>query len=255
MKKNVITLFPLALLMFFSCQQPPSGPAVDLSSYPKDLVKVLDAHGGLATWRKMQALTFEVVKETGNETHTVDLHKRWDKVETPTYQLGYDGTEIWLKADTSFKGNAAFTHNLMFYFFAMPFVLADDGIIYSDADTLTYKGIAYPGIKIAYNEGVGSSSHDEYILHYDPETYEMTWLAYTATFFVQERRSNFRWIHYQDWTTVEGISLPTKLTWFKVNGQNFFTMGSEREFDAIELSAKPHDPAVFARPEGAEVVE
>lgn len=252
----ILTLTPtLTLLLLLSCQKPPSGPASYDVRYPEALIKVLDAHGGLQAWRKMQALTFDIVEEEGNETHTIDLHKRWDRIDAPTHSMGYDGTELWLKADTSYKGRPAFSHNLMFYFFAMPFVLADEGITYSVADTIIYKDQSYPGIKIAFNEGVGASSLDEYILYYDPETYQMTWLAYTATYFVQEKRTSFNWIHYQDWITVDGLLLPETLQWHKKSQNRFSPRRDPVTFDQVKLSSTPHDLSVFKRPEGAEVVE
>ena len=53
----------------------------------------------------------------------------------------------------------------MFYFYAMPFILADDGIIYEDVAALKFEGKSYPGIKISYESGVGESPEDEYILY------------------------------------------------------------------------------------------
>jgi len=84
-----------------------------------------------------------------------------------------------MESDSTSNGNPEFYYNVMFYFYAMPFVLADDGIIYGDIAPLEFEGTAYPGISISYKEGVGSSSKDEYFIYYNPETYQMAikWLG------------------------------------------------------------------------------
>ena len=103
-----------------------------------------------------------------NEKHTIDLHSRKDKVETPPVEIGFDGKDVWLLDEAkAYKGNAELYHNLMFYFYAMPFVLADSGINYKVAEDLVYDGKNYPGIHISYNDGVGASSKDDYYLYYD----------------------------------------------------------------------------------------
>ena len=33
---------------------------------------------------------------------------------------------------------------------------------------------------MSFNDGVGSSPKDDYIIYYNPDTYQMEWLAYTA---------------------------------------------------------------------------
>ena len=96
--------------------------------FPPELGKIFEKHGGITTWKKAQILSFN----KGEEVHTVSLHSRKTVVNTPEYSLGFDGKEVWLDEvkKGAFKGNPAFYYNLYFYFYAMPFVLADDGISY-----------------------------------------------------------------------------------------------------------------------------
>ena len=133
----------------------------------------------------------------------------------------------------------------MFYFYAMPFVLADDGIIYGDIDPLEFEGTTYPGISISYNEGVGSSSNDEYFIYYDPETYQMAWLGYTVTYFSKEVSEEVKWIRYAEWEDFEGISLPTALTWYKY--ENFLPSEPRNrvEFVDVTLGIEPLPDRVF----------
>ena len=86
----------------------------------------------------MKTLTFEIVKEGGNQKITTDLNDRRERIESGDVASGFDGKNYWLMADSTYKGNVKFSTNLMFYFYAMPFVLADDGIIYTKSDDLSF---------------------------------------------------------------------------------------------------------------------
>ena len=105
----------------------------------------------------------------GEEVHTVDLYSRKTVVNTPTYSLGFDGKEVWLHEEEkgAYKGNPEFYYNLYFYFYAMPFVLADTGIIYEKVADLIFEGIKYPGYKISYEANIGTSPDDNYIVYYN----------------------------------------------------------------------------------------
>ena len=257
--KNLFYLFAL-VLMLGACNNTvstsaPTAPTIDLSKYPADLQKVFEKHGSLATWKKMKALSYEIVKEGGNEKQAIDLYNRWERIETPTYKMGYDGTNFWLEADTSYTGSPIFYHNLMFYFYAMPFVLADDGIIYGDREPLVFEDKSYPGIRISYKDGVGLSSKDEYFIHYDPETYEMAWLGYTVTYFSGERSKKISWIRYDDWKDINGLFLPNSLTWYKVEEGKIVEPRSTRNFTDIKISETALTDAIFAKTEAAEIVE
>ncbi|NVK07797.1 MAG: hypothetical protein HWD89_01995 [Tenacibaculum sp.] len=187
--------------------------------YPKALEEVLKKHGGIEQWKKMKTLSFTLK----NEEHTTDLHSRKTVVNSPEYSLGFDGNEVWLQQQdsTAFKGNPEFYYNLYFYFYAMPFVLADDGIVYSETNPLIYKGVTYPGIKISYKANVGTSPDDNYFIFYHPETKQMAWLGYTVTFFSKEPTDAYKIIRYNDWENVNGLLLPKSITWYAKdeNGQ------------------------------------
>ena len=257
--KKLIYFFAVALVVA-ACNAPttteaPAAPVIDLSKYPADLQKVFAKHGSLATWKKMKALSYEIVKEEGNEKQEIDLQDRRERIEASNFKTGYDGTNFWLEADTSYKGNAVFYHNLIFYFYAMPFVLADDGIIYGETEPLEYEGKSYPGIRISYNDGVGVSSKDEYFIHYDPTTYEMAWLGYTVTYFSGEKSKKISWIRYDDWKEMSGVVLPNSLTWFKVEEGKLIEPRNTRQFANIKVSETALADAVFAKPAGAKIVE
>ena len=228
-----------------------------VASYPEAVKGIFDAHGGTEAWAKMNALYFEIPKESGLEKHTVALSDRRSLIETDLWSIGYDGVDVWLlqQEEKAYKGNARFFHNLMFYFYAMPFVLADDGINYSPVSTTLLEGKSYEGIKISYNAGVGDAPKDEYIVYYDSETGLMTWLAYTVTYRTNEKSDKWKYIKYAEWKDVNGFILPKTLTWYKLEDGKPTEPRNSMNFENIQVSENLPNPDQFLMPEGASISE
>lgn len=214
MKNTILILFAIVIA---SCKTPVKEEVSKQvgTQYPENLAKVLEHHGGINSWKQKKTLSFEI----NNENHTVDLATRKTRVSSENYTLGYDGKQVWLtqKDTTSFKGNPEFYYNLYFYFYAMPFVLADDGIVYSETKPLVFEGVSYPGIKISYKANIGTSPDDNYFIYYHPETYQMEWLGYTVTYFSKKPSTKFNIIRYNDWENINGVVLPKSITWYQKN--------------------------------------
>ena len=253
------TILLAIIVIISSCQNSTqetksATPAVKIK-YPAQLAKVFDNHGGLDKWKSMKVLSYEIEKEEGNEKQTIDLHNRREKIEASDFTSGFTGKEYWVEADTSYKGNAKFYTNLMFYFYAMPFVLADEGINYTKTTPISYEGKSYPGIGMSYSDGIGIAPKDEYFLHYDPDTNEMAWLGYTVTFFSGEKGKKKSYIRYNDWKKFNGVKLPNSLTWFKVEDGQLIEPNNTRNFVNVVVFEKGFDDDMFAKPAGAKVVD
>lgn len=255
----------MLLILLAACKQTPEtkkediqteGTSVISKTYPENISKIFDAHGGLDTWNTMKSLEFTIKKPNGNEVTTTNLKNRKSLIEMPNHLIGFNGEDVWLKnKDTAvYKGNAKFYYNLMFYFYAMPFVLADDGIVYKDINPLEFDGKTYPGIKISYQSGVGESPEDEYILYYDSDTYKMAWLGYTVTYFSKEKSKEFHFIKYSNWQTVEGVLLPETLTWYNYENNLPTTKRNDLKFSGVVLSKEKPDSSLFEIPEKARVI-
>ena len=216
MKKILLLLL---VVIAASCKSEPKKVAkkeivaeVKKEVFPTELGKVFEAHGGIVKWRKVETLSFG--KE--DEIHTSDMNSRKIVVKSPNYTIGFDGNEIWSLESVkgSLKRDPAFYYNLYFYFYAMPFVLADDGITYEKVDDFVFEGTSYPGYKISYKANVGTSPDDNYKLYYNPKTYKMEWLAYTVTFRPNEPANNYKMIRYNSWESVSAFTLPKQITWY-----------------------------------------
>lgn len=222
------------------------------SYFPEALSTIFKVHGGLELWQQQRTLSYELPKPNGTETHTIALWSRKDRVDSERFSLGFDGDRVWLlDPDAMYKGDAGFYHNLMFYFYAMPFLLADDGIIYNETDDLVFEGKRYPGIHIAYKPGVGVSSKDEYFLHYDPETFQMAWLGYTVTYTTGKKSDTVTWIRYNNWQTLNGLVLPKAITWHQTEGRKILAPKNTVRFKKGMVSPTPKEDEFYAKPEEA----
>ena len=224
--------------------------------YPEAMQKVFDAHGGLSQWRALKNLTYEIPKENYSEIHAINLYSRKDRVDTPDYSMGFDGNDVWLMdPESNYEGDAVFYHNLMFYFYAMPFVLADEGIVYSETEDLEFEGKIYPGVGIAYQANIGTTPKDEYYIHYDPDTFQMAWLGYTVTYRTGEKSDNVKWIRYNEWLAEEGVILPKSITWHNYEGRTIGEARSTVQFENVRLSREAKSAEFFEKPDMAEIVK
>ena len=261
MKQSIVMLL---LVAFISCKETPKKAAVaeevpvetaPEKSYPEALIKIFETHGGLNNWKAKRTLAYTMGGERA-ETHTIDLWDRRDKVEGKAFTMGFDGEQVWLQdPDKAYKGDPIFYHNLIFYFYAMPFVLADDGIHYGDTEDLVVDGVSYPGISISYGEGVGTSPKDEYFIHYDPETHQMAWLGYTVTYRTGEKSERVSWINYNDWTTLDDVVLPQSITWHLYEGREIKEARNTLAFENMSVSTTAKSDAFYAKPEGGDFVQ
>jgi hypothetical protein len=262
---NLQSILLIAFVFMYSCKEKSREtkgkaqeyPDVGMSIYPENISKVFEAHGGLDRWKDMQTLEFTIPNDHGNEVAKVALKSRKILIDMPTHTIGFDGNDVWLlKKDTiAYKGNPKFYYNLMFYFYAMPFVFADDGIHYEAADSLVFEGKTYPGIKISYENGVGESPDDEYILYYDKDTHKMACLSYTVTFFSKEKSKEFHFIKYGNWQTINGLLLPETLEWYNVENNLPTTKSDKVKFIDVAITKQKMNPEAFEKPERAEIME
>jgi hypothetical protein len=251
-----IGFIAISLLLIFSCQPPKEESKTEnKKALPSDLTRVMDAHGGLDQWSEMKSMTYEIKRGEQNEVQKIDLYTRKERINAASFTTGYDGEKVWLKADTSYQGNAVFYHNLMFYFIAMPYVLADDGIVYGDVAPLEFDGQSYPGIRISYADSIGYSPEDEYYLHYNPETYQMEWLGYTVTYFSKEKSKDVHWIRYNNWEAVNGLQLPSSMDWYKYENGLPTEFRNTLIIENMDVSEEALDPSIFEIISGAEFLE
>lgn len=221
---------------------------------PEILAKGIATHGGLDRWNEMKTMEYTIQRNNKPETHLIDLKNRKVLLTSEDYKLGFDGKEVWVSPDKAAFGSrsARFYHNLVFYFYAMPFVLADPGINYEALPDKALMGKTYKAVKITYNDGVGDAPEDYYIAHFDPSTGQMEWLLYTVTYFSGTTNEKFNALHYQ-WEEVNGLKLPKLMTGYKYADGKVGEKRYERPFTNASMKSSAPDQAIFEMPGVAEI--
>ena len=227
------------------------------TNLPAELIAGLNAHGGLGAWSKMKMMEYTLGEGDAAETHLINLANRKTLISQKDFQIGFDGQEVWVAPNKNAyregKSSARFYHNLNFYFFAMPFVLADPGINYEILPQKEMDGKTYDGVKVSYNEGVGDSPEDYYIAYFDSETHQMYLLLYTVTYYSGEANEKYRALVYDNWETVNGLLLPKTLKGFTYEDGELGETRYEKVFENLKLSETAPEEGLFEMPAEAEI--
>lgn len=254
MKKTILALLPL---LFFGCQPAPKEEGTETqmvevaptNHHSDAIAKIFEAHGGFEKWYTMRQLSYT----RGEERMVTNLRSRKIRLDDEKKTIGFDGDNVWVTPDSVDASNARFMHNLYFYFFAMPFIVGDPGVFYEDVDARQIKGKTLNGVKVSYDAGVGDSPKDNYIIWYDPETYQMEWLMYTVTYRSDEVSDNYRLIKYTNWESFEGVQLPTTIQWHHYTDGVAGELRNEVVFEEVTLSEEAPSESLFAMPENAQI--
>ena len=255
-----ISLFLIASFICFSCKTENADIIVKKESieieYPAEFLKGLSGQEGLDLWKEMKYLEYEIIKEGAeNEIQKIDLENRKTRIESKNWTLGFDGKEVWLTPNKEAFGSksARFYHNLVFYFFASPYVLADPGVNYEVREPIMVNERKLIPVAVSFNNGIGDAPEDEYIAHFDAETNEMYLLLYTVTYYSKEKGKKFNAIVFDEWETLNGIKLPNNMKGYTFADGQLGDMRYERKFENIKISKTKPDQSLFEMPENAEI--
>lgn len=232
--------------------------ASNMDAYPELFQKALEAHGGLDVWRSFGSLKYDLETTLGEEkkeTHIIDLWTRKVRITGQGYILGMDGKDVWVSPSKEDFGrmSARFYHNLIFYFFSIPQVLADPGIVYEDLGERTLGDKTYRALKASFKEGTGDADDDLYIAHFNPETYQLEVLLYTVTYFSGEKHENYNALVYDNWQTVNGLKVPASMVGYKFENGEIGEVRYNTLFTGVEFKQEQPDQELFAVPETAEI--
>ena len=215
----------------------------------KAIARVFAAHGGYDNWQKMKQLYYEL---NGQKT-LVALQQRYTRLESENQTVGFDGEKVWVFPPGENANRQRMRYNLIFYFYAFPFVVGDPGVIYEEMEPFEILGKPYNAVKISYEEGIGDAPKDNYIVYSDPETNRMQWLMYTATFGSNQPSNRFRLIRYGAWQTINGLMLPQTIQWYQYSDGVVGEPGKKLDFENVSISEKEPSIENFTMPAGAQV--
>ena len=144
-----------------------------------------------------------------------------------------------------------FYHNLFFYFHSLPFLAGDPGIRFEEKKDKELVGKKYKVVSIKYEQGVGYSSEDEYLLYIDPSTYLLKYVLYTVTYFSNESSQKYSALKYTAWENVDNFYLPKGLEGYKYEMRD---LGEERYKKTIinkSITSESRDSKIYSAPTGS----
>lgn len=250
-------LLPIFIILGCTPQQSSNEGTEDQASdvqQPIPLDPLLEAHGGLNTWKQYQQVEYDLFVNGNLVDHQlIDLKTRKVLITSEQYTIGFDGQEVWITPDKeAYPGNSArFYHNLQFYFFAIPFVLADPGTHHEDLGQSTFQGETCHVVKTSFGNHVGDAPDDYYLTYADPETHQLKLLLYTVTYFSGEASETFNARMYDSLQEVDGLLVPARMISYRWENDTLGEKRSETAFRNVRFSKEAPDPSMFAIPEGA----
>ena len=224
-----------------------------------------DAHGGLKTFKEFGTLEYDHEMEVTdvvklNDHQLIDLNSRKVLITSDTYKIGFDGKEAWIAPNMTALGlPPRFYSSTPFYFFGVPFLFADPGANIEPLGTKELDGKEYNAVKISYDPGVGDTADDDYVAYIDKDTNQLRILHYIVTYpaLTQGKSKEELERHaavYDEWQEVNGLVVPQKISFYEWSddklGDNL--VGSMK-FENVSFKKESPDPAIFQKPEGAEI--
>jgi hypothetical protein len=242
------------------------------------VLRAIEAHGGIEAWyaAPTSSYNWEYSNASSNsrfksylvaDNRTRQVYHDLLELGTPDNtqpiqaQFAWDGQEAWISPDTLTQPNPRFWATTGYYFESIPFVLSDPGLHYERLPDEDLDGTPHDMVNVSYDNGVGDSSGDTYVLYVNKETSLVDAIRYTVTFYSGPtppgeplRETLF---YYEDYVTVDGLTVATHFRGFNVLGGEVTTFKNEawasdisfrRPFDESRL-VMPGDGRVQPMPE------
>ena len=289
MARRYALLVVPSLLLLAACGGQPEAPAISapqqnaqeatarLSATPggQVVLRAIDAHGGLEAWYEAPTSSFTweysnvgsnarfktravVDNQTRRAYHEILTIGTPDAPEPFEGRFAWDGEQAWIYPADTPTINPRFWALTGYYFQQIPFVLADPGLTYTVLPDEEMDGKPYDMVRVSFGAGVGDSPGDTYTLYVDKDDDMVAAIRYTVTYGRQPsgeadaRRPAETQMLYQDYTTVDGLTVPTHFY-----GSNFAdgaVVDFKNEAWAAEISYRqPFDESKLAMPDGARI--
>jgi len=251
----------LCLFLFGSCsidtnpEKHNEGADNVLLSAPEAFVRGLKAHGGHERWEKFYTLQFNVASGEIYEQHLIDLKTRKVLITADTaYSIGFEGEQVWVSPTLkSFPGGSPrFYHSLVFYFFSMPFVLADPGTVAVGLPDAELYGQSFSKVRVTFGKAVGDSPNDQYILWFKKDDNQLYMLNYSATYF-DPANKGLNAVVYNEWREANGILVPTKWSYYEWKNGSLGDLRGTETIENVVFSEKVTPPEKFTRPLVSEI--
>jgi len=231
------------------------------------VLRAIEAAGGLEAWyaKPTSAYTWEYSNVPANLQfksrlvadnatrriyHTLLTVGDYGAAEPVDARFAWDGHDAWIWPAEIEKVNPRFWAATGFYFSSIPFVLADPGLVYESMPPEDLDGKTYDMVKVGYEPGIGDAS-DHYTLYVDQDTDRLRAIRYTVTFGGRPARGESLF-YYDDYTTVEGLTVPTHFMGYRFADGQKGDFRNEAWVTDISFS-EPFDESQLIMPEGGRI--
>jgi len=160
------------------------------------------------------------------------------KMHDSTKTVIWNGEEVFVSPDSVSTEGVRFSVLTWTYFFAAAYKLSDPGaqmellgeksLSITASENADSAGVNYTAGKLTFDDGVGDSPDDWYVVYQDKETDLLAAMAYIVTYGgkgQEKAEENPHVITYEAYTDIDGIPIATQ--W------NFWTWNEEGEMDKL----------------------
>lgn len=223
------------------------------------------AHGGLETFRSYGTLEYDQSMEIVGafqltDHQLIDLNSRNVLITNDTYNIGYDGDEVWITPNMEALGiPPRFYSSTPFYFLGLPFLFADPGANLESLGTKMLDGKEHKAVKVTFDQGIGDTPDDNYVAYVDKDTNQLKLVHYIVTYppLMQGKSKEELERHavvYDDWQEVGGLAVAKKMTFYEWSDDNLGdTAIGSMTVENVSFKKESPDPAIFQKPAGAVV--
>lgn len=161
-------------------------------------------------------------------------------------RMAWDGEKAWSE-NWKQPLPPRFLALLHYYFADLPWLTRDPGVRLASEGTAKLPGDAteYPTVRMTFDEGVGDSPRDYFVLYVHPSTHRLRAIEYIVTYAGAlpegTNASPPNLLLYEEYTTVGGLVVPTRYEIFQKAGYKPFATARLRDwsfskpFDATRL--------------------
>lgn len=232
--------------------EPPPRPS---DPFSRQFATPIEEAHGLAAWNGKQALSADMVGTFGGTVRnqgtmlfrTDSTAARFDFSDGTL--LVFEGDHAWVSPSSSQFQRARFHLRAWPYLLAAPMKLRDHGVRFEDLGERPLDGVAYSAARLTFLPGAGDSPDNWMIAYRDPETNRLAAMAFIDTYGKEraDAESQPEVVLFQDYVTVEGVTLPTTLALHWLEGDAVGELLGTVVFSNLEFVTP--DPGAFDRPD------
>ena len=233
------------------------------SSAFAQLDRAFEAHGGVTKWKSFASVEFDQTwtsaKGVKKDRQLFDLRSRNGLITSEAYTLGASEGTVWIKPALDALGGTPprFYMWTPFYFFGMPFVFADPGVVQESLGKKMFQGQEFDAVKVTFKKGIGDSSDDYYTVYLDPKSGQMKLVSYVVTYAALRKDKPMDQLEphalvFEEWQDANGLRMPKRAKFYNWKNEN---IEGERlgvmEFSNVVFAEKAPEATKFAKPADA----